>query len=124
MFQRALTILLIFCIIGSGFSKLVVFAGFEMNQRYIATTLCENRDKPQLNCNGHCYFMKKVKQAEEKEKNNERQAQKELIQQVFFTGANRFMFSSTLLQAFPDSYRDMALQAVIYPILQPPKLSV
>lgn len=122
MFQRATTILLIFCIIGSGFTKLFVFAGFEMNQRYIASALCENRDKPQLHCNGHCYFLKKVKQAEEKEKNDERETQKNLIQQVFCADLNKFVFSSKLLQAFPDRYRDMADQVVIHRLLQPPRV--
>lgn len=50
------------------FSRFFVFAGFELNKKYIATTLCENRDKPWLHCNGKCYFVKKIKQAQENER--------------------------------------------------------
>jgi hypothetical protein len=30
------------------------------NRAYIATTLCENRDRPQMRCNGKCYLKKKL----------------------------------------------------------------
>lgn len=50
------------------FSRFFIFAGFELNKKYIAATLCENRDKPWLHCNGKCYFVKKIKQAQENER--------------------------------------------------------
>jgi hypothetical protein len=31
---------------------------------------CENKAKPQLHCNGHCQLMKKLKQEENKDKQN------------------------------------------------------
>lgn len=31
-----------------------------MNQTEIAEELCENKDKPELNCNGHCYLKKEL----------------------------------------------------------------
>jgi len=33
-----------------------------VNYNYIATELCENRDKPILTCNGKCYLEEQVKQ--------------------------------------------------------------
>jgi len=121
MFQRGITILLIVCTLTANFTKLFVFAGFELNQKYIASTLCENRDKPWLHCNGHCYLMKKIKAAEDKEKNEERQTQKNLIQQVFFTSITKITFSSCLLQIFPERYQQMAPQSVPLTLLRPPQ---
>lgn len=41
-----------------------------VNYDYIVENLCENKDKPMLNCNGKCYLAKKFAQeSEEKEKN-------------------------------------------------------
>lgn len=40
-------------------------AYFILNRACIEKTLCENRDKPQLNCNGQCYLAKKLKQQKE-----------------------------------------------------------
>jgi len=48
----------------------VVIGAFYVNKDYIAKYLCENRDKPQLHCNGNCVLMKKIKKAQEKEKQN------------------------------------------------------
>lgn len=33
------------------------------NKEYIASVLCENRDKPALACNGKCYLEKQLKNA-------------------------------------------------------------
>lgn len=47
-------------------------AGFilywKVNQTLIAKTLCVNRNKPQMHCNGKCYLYKQLKKAEEEEK--------------------------------------------------------
>jgi hypothetical protein len=123
MFQRGIIILLIFCTLAANFTRLFVFAGFEMNQKYIASTLCENRDKPQLHCNGRCYLMKKIRLAEDKEKSEEQQTQKNLIQQVFCPSVNKINFPSVLLQVFPDRYKAMALQNVPLNLLRPPQLA-
>lgn len=48
----------------------VILGAFYVNKDYIAKYLCENRDKPQLHCNGNCVLMKKIKKAQEKEKQN------------------------------------------------------
>ena len=49
-------------------------AYYRVNQDYIAKNLCENRDKPMMNCNGQCFLAKQLKAAEEKEQksNSER----------------------------------------------------
>ena len=36
---------------------------YALNKEYIAKNLCENRDKPKLNCNGKCHLMKQLKKA-------------------------------------------------------------
>ena len=36
---------------------------YNYNKEYIASVLCENRDKPELACNGKCYLNKKIKQS-------------------------------------------------------------
>jgi hypothetical protein len=123
MFQRSIAILLIACTLMASCTKLFVVAGFELNQKYIASTLCENKDKPWMHCNGHCYLMKKIKLAEDKEKNEERQTQKNLVQQAFFTTVNKIIFSSQLLQVFPERYNAMSPQNVHLNILRPPQLA-
>ncbi len=38
---------------------------YHLNKEYISQKLCENRNKPELHCNGHCYLSKQLKKAEE-----------------------------------------------------------
>jgi len=68
MFKRFLAILLIFAMTATSFQRYFVYASFELNKDYIAKNLCINRSRPWLHCNGKCYFMKKLRQAEENEK--------------------------------------------------------
>ncbi|HEY0246222.1 MAG TPA: hypothetical protein VGC01_11710 [Mucilaginibacter sp.] len=68
MLNRITALFLLFSLVTANFSRYMVYAGFELNKNYIAANLCENRDKPWLHCNGKCYFMKKIKQAEENDK--------------------------------------------------------
>ncbi len=61
-------------------------AEYIANYDYITNVLCENRDKPQLQCNGKCYLSKQLaKEAEQNDKNpfGERLFS-ELLQTVFF----------------------------------------
>lgn len=40
---------------------LVPIIEYHANYKYIATVLCENKDKPYLECNGKCYLEKQLK---------------------------------------------------------------
>jgi hypothetical protein len=49
------------------FSKAFVMADFYMNRDVIAQELCENKDKPQLNCKGNCALKKELERENKKE---------------------------------------------------------
>jgi len=121
MLSRFTAILLIVFTLSANFSKLFIFAGFEMNKTVIATTLCENRDKPWMHCNGHCYLLKKIKQAEEKEKSEERQTGKSLFQEGIVSNTSPLKFNQSLLAVIitPDPNSDLSTFSA--PIFQPPK---
>jgi len=122
MGRRLLAYLLVFTLIGSNFSRLFIYAGFELNRNYIALKLCENRDKPWMHCNGKCYFMKKIKQAEDKEKNDERQSQKNLFQEAFSPVKTEVKFQPVLLQVIYIPHNCIALSMSPAAIFRPPQL--
>src|SRR5690606_25919982 len=76
MLSRLIAILLIGFLAAENVSRLLVSAAFELNREYIADNLCENRDQPQLHCDGHCYLAKKLKEADGQQKKSEKEAQK------------------------------------------------
>ncbi len=82
MFKRFTAILLLVALISSNFSRFFSYAGFELNRKYIAENLCVNKNRPWLHCNGKCYFMKKIRHAEENEKKQQREDQKSRYQEA------------------------------------------
>jgi len=58
---------LIFCVMSSSFSVVLVHTGFELNKKYIVEKLCENRDRPWMQCQGKCILANKLKAAQERE---------------------------------------------------------
>jgi len=82
MLNRLIAIILLVTLVGANLSRFIIFAGFEANQKFISENLCENKSRPWMHCNGHCYLMKKLKQTEDKEKKQERAEQKSRYQEV------------------------------------------
>jgi hypothetical protein len=64
------TIILLFLVLSQTFSQWFVLAAFKINQAYIAKNTCENRYRPQMNCNGNCVLMRKMKQQEKEDQNS------------------------------------------------------
>jgi hypothetical protein len=122
MLQRITAYLLIFSLVTVNFSRFFIYAGFELNRNYIATKLCENRNKPWMHCDGKCYFAKKVKQAEEKQANDERQSQKSLFQEVYVISSTEIKFHSSLLQVIVTPYDRTLPVNRVGAVFRPPQL--
>ena len=65
----------------------VVYLDFELRKDFIIQNLCENRFKPQLNCNGQCYLAKKLHKIAEDNATKETQKQgasmKKILEEIF-----------------------------------------
>ena len=124
MIRRLIAFTLLLALLSSILSKLFVYAEFKSNQAYIAATLCENRDRPELNCQGKCYLMKKLKEAEDKEKKQENQAQKKASVDLFFVNEPA---APVLLMTVPakkkPSIQKFSLPEFNREITQPPCIS-
>lgn len=122
MLRRLISLFLLLAVMSANFSRLFVYAGFGLNQKYIASTLCENRSRPWLHCNGKCYLMKKVKQAEEREKSEERQTQKSLFQDSFISTTTEIKFDACLLQVIATPYHAAFQSSSPGTIFRPPQI--
>ena len=123
MFKKVTAYFLIVSMLSAHFSRFFIFAGFELNKNYIVTKLCENRDKPWMHCNGKCYFMKKLKQAQENDRNSERQSQRNLFQEAFIATHTPIKFQSTLLQVISTPYAPGDLKQFNGTLFRPPRLA-
>jgi hypothetical protein len=61
--------ILILLLMAQTYSHWFVVMAFKINQDYIAKNLCENRYRPQLQCNGNCVLMKKMREKEKTDQN-------------------------------------------------------
>ena len=50
--------------LGQTFSKGLIVLNFKVNQKAIAASLCENRNKPRSCCHGKCYLTKQLNKDE------------------------------------------------------------
>lgn len=58
----------------------MIYLDFELRRDYIASTLCENRLKPKLQCNGKCYLAKRIAAAQ---KEQEKQTEQNFLTKAF-----------------------------------------
>ncbi|RKR84150.1 hypothetical protein BDD43_4377 [Mucilaginibacter gracilis] len=92
MYKRIIGWLLMLAVFTGSFSTLFIYAGFKLNKDYIAANLCVNRFNPGLHCNGKCYFMRKIRQAEEHQKKQAGRSNSLRITVSFFQEAYRVKF--------------------------------
>jgi hypothetical protein len=62
--NKIASLVLMLCLSCQLVLKLSIVAWFEINQEYIAATLCENKNKPELVCCGKCVLTKQLKKAD------------------------------------------------------------
>lgn len=78
------------------FSQWGTIAYYQINKAYITRVLCENRDKPQMHCNGKCYLAKKLKEQQDKQdKQTSDRVQNIPLLQLFATPVTSFEFLAT-----------------------------
>jgi hypothetical protein len=128
MVNRITAIILLVSLTTANFSRFFIYAGFELNKNYIASKLCENRDKPWLHCNGHCYFMKKIKQAQENEKKQQAKDNLNRLEISFFQESYRIPFIEPVVlennkSTFPR-YTYQYSSSYLSTIFRPPKQAV
>ena len=122
MFRSILAHILIFFTLTANFSQVFVRAGFELNENYIVSKLCINRDKPQMHCNGKCYLMRKLKQAEQKEKNKEHENQRSMYQIGVVVEKLSFNPYMIRVEKVYQSELPFRLPAYAADIFQPPRV--
>lgn len=120
MLKRGLAILLLFAMISTSSSRLFVYAGFSANEKYIATALCMNKARPWMHCNGKCYLMKKLLQADERQKNEDRQSRKNLFQESIIDAGLKVKFHTEFLAVILTPYIISDYVPMVVNIFQPP----
>ncbi|RYF75767.1 MAG: hypothetical protein EOO39_06485 [Cytophagaceae bacterium] len=127
MFRQLLTYTLITSLLLQLFSREVIVMSFELNRDFIAKNLCENRNRPQLNCDGKCYLAKKLKaQHDREDRETTERIQNMPVLALFCTDLFTFTFADASGDAttnVPVSYYQQSPYAApLHGIFQPPRI--
>ena len=121
--RSVLTYILLIAVLLPSISPWGTIAYYQLNQDYIARVLCENRDKPQLHCDGKCYLAKRLKaQQDKQDKETTERVQQTAPVQLFCDTHFSFAFTPTLIllhrQVF--AYLIASYKAPVTGLLRPP----
>lgn len=90
---------IIFIIIGILFliKPVIPLLEYMVNYEYIANELCENKDKPELKCNGKCHLKKELAKVSEEEKpqSQDKKNRTSEIEVLYLSKVADFIFSPT-----------------------------
>ena len=110
------------------FKPLWPIVEYVVNYDYIVNVLCENKDKPKLNCDGKCYLAKQLAKASKEDGKNpfeKRQISVEQVQPIFLQFISVFVFPelfSFFLKEPIRYFKILFSSPHILDLIQPPEL--
>jgi hypothetical protein len=103
--KRVGYILLIFLVLLQCSMKTVIVAHYWLNKKQISVSLCENKSKPELKCEGKCYLKKTLKA----EQSHQAESESDINPSPdFFPATENFMF-------YPPSETDNSFTLYLFP---------
>ncbi|GAB4021979.1 hypothetical protein [Spirosoma koreense] len=124
--KNALIYVLLFATLLPSVSQWGTIAYYHANKAYIARVLCENRDKPQLHCDGQCYLAKQLKaQQERQDKETTERVQNTPVMQLFCQANVPFQFRplwQALLSVAFSVYRFPTYETRLTDLFHPPQV--
>lgn len=124
-FNTIISFLVIAVFVVQVLSKFIIVADYVVNQDFIAKTLCENKNKPKLKCNGKCHLAKQLAKQEKKEKPTS--SSKEKFETVYFQSINQESNKANLILVEEENknsfaYTENRINTVLNSIFQPPRV--
>jgi hypothetical protein len=106
------------------FNKAIALIDFKLNQNYIATTLCENKDKPACCCHGKCFLKKQLQKDEDSDKNKSSNSKDKFEVSLFCETANQHeQIEFNPAKNFSDNYLLKKSSSFISSVFHPPAKS-
>ena len=102
-------------------AKSFIYLKFVFNQKEIAKTLCQNRNKPKSCCAGKCVLEKELKK-EDKRQSDLPSSIKEKVEKVeIYSGNITYqIFQNSIIQELKFSFSNSLLEKISLAIFHPP----
>lgn len=110
-------------VLAQTFSSLGILAGFQINRNFIAASLCVNRTKPELHCNGKCYLNKELLKNEKQNSHPSQVPSKVTIEPLQFTGdaCSLVFFKQPLIAVIPVLTSTFSAESFSRSVFHPPR---
>jgi hypothetical protein len=120
MANKLLALVLITGILLQVSGRSFVLLDYTLNKNFISTVLCENRDKPQMRCNGKCHLKKQLKEQDKKESAPVNSIKEKYEVQFLYSPAALYMDNSTGITV-SFTYSSPASERAEASIFHPPR---
>jgi hypothetical protein len=119
--KKCSPLIMLIAIAGTTFSKSIALLDYQLNEKYIASTLCENRGKPACCCHGKCFLKKQLQKDEETGKNKLPFTRDKFESSLFWQETSRnFLQIPGLEKNFSDFYLPRHYNSFLSPVFHPP----
>ncbi len=121
MFKKLTIIILFAAFAVQTFDKALIVFNYYSNTVSFAKN-CENKAKPMMHCNGRCQMMKKLKQEENKEKQNPGRRNDNKDEIVYYSKKQFDLqpFNTLVVITFPH-FNNGVTSDIAFSFFQPPK---
>lgn len=101
---------------------------YTINYDYISKVLCENKDKPQMHCNGKCHLMKEMAKTAEQEKpiSSDKKSSIQEKEVLFFQEIKTFTLKQVCLDdktSISEYYSNLYFHLHSFTVFHPPTLA-
>jgi len=119
--RKIISLFLLFGILANCFNYWVLSSSYSFNRAYISSVLCTNKDKPELHCEGKCFMDIKLKELEQKNK-QEQDNLKRIVETVAPITEDLLapVYETTFSSAIPNYLQKNPINTAIS-IFHPPK---
>ncbi len=120
--RKIVALLLLTGILANCFNYAIISTSYQLNKEYIASVLCTNKDKPELHCDGKCFLDIKLKELEQKNK-QEQENLKKLVETIIPEYAEVVLplFENPVSSSTPFYLQQKPI-AKVNAVFHPPKL--
>lgn len=104
-------------------AKSVIFINFKLNQKELAQTVCENKDKPKSCCKAKCYLEKEIKKEDKRQSDLPASVKDKAEKSELSSGLMLFSFFQNLsLQTIVFSYNKSLPISSLDSVFHPPSI--
>ncbi|OIN59070.1 hypothetical protein [Arsenicibacter rosenii] len=130
LFRRYIALFLLVTLCAKVLIVPCILLDFELRKAYIVSNFCENKNRPELHCDGKCYLAKRLRAAQEREEQSKtEEVVNRLLKAVYYQDiVLRYVASTAPLTTFINQHVLTFLYIVTRPgylsgVFRPPALS-